>query len=249
MTEWTGTSPTLARPPRATSSVSTAAATISPPSCPTGGEDIIDDQDALPGPDGVGVHLEGVGAVLQVVGNGDRLAGELPRLADQAEPGRQAAGDGRPEDEPAALGPDDQVDVVAAERVGQQFDRQGQPRRIGQQRRDVAEQDARLGEVGDVADQPLEVFHGVDHRSGQSTPRPWRTPRCDRRRAPRSHRSMRSRSWQTFGRSACSAACLRGENPGAEIRTCVVVVECWTIGHSVSASWQWGCVGRLIRPS
>ncbi|PWS20970.1 hypothetical protein DKP78_26045, partial [Enterococcus faecium] len=68
--------------------------------------------------------------------------------------------DGGAEDEAAALGADDEVDVLAAEGVGEQFHGEGDAGGVGQERRDVAEEDPLLGEVVDVADEALEA---LDH--------------------------------------------------------------------------------------
>src|SRR6202012_4155502 len=93
---------------------------------------VIDDQNPLAFDDGVGMHFERVGAVLQVVGDRLLLVRQLARVTDGDEAGGQAAGAGGAEDEAAAFGSDDKVDILAAERIGEQFDRQREARRIGQ---------------------------------------------------------------------------------------------------------------------
>ena len=113
----------------------TATPTMLPPRCfdqiaaglhgAAGGEDVVDDQDALAFDDGVGVHFQGVFAVFEIVGHCDFFVGELAGLADEDEAGAEAAGDGGAEDEAAAFGADDEVDILAAEGIGQQFDRRG----------------------------------------------------------------------------------------------------------------------------
>src|SRR5579859_1778255 len=126
-----------------------------------GGQEVVYDQYALAFDDGVGVHFEGVFAVLEVVGHGDAAVGELAGLADDDEAGGETAGDGGAEDESAAFGADDEVDVLAAEGVGEELDGEGEAGGVGEEGCDVAEEDAGLGEIGYVANQPVEIFgHG-----------------------------------------------------------------------------------------
>src|ERR1700693_1968237 len=70
---------------------------------------IIDDQHLLTGSDGVGVDLELVGAVLELVGVADRLPGQLANLADRYKPGIELHGNGRTGDETARLDGRDKV--------------------------------------------------------------------------------------------------------------------------------------------
>src|SRR4028118_1678260 len=63
-----------------------------------GGEKVVADEDPGPGPWGVGVGLQGVGAVLEVVGGGDGLPGELVRFAGEEEALLGPVGEGRAED-------------------------------------------------------------------------------------------------------------------------------------------------------
>src|SRR5687768_7246190 len=83
-----------------------------------GGEDVVADEDALAGTDGVLVHFENALAVFEGVALRDGAEGELAGLADDAEARGEAAGDGGAEDEAAGLGADDEVDVLPAEGVG-----------------------------------------------------------------------------------------------------------------------------------
>src|SRR5215211_5686679 len=63
-----------------------------------GGEHVVDDQDPLAGGDGVGVQLQGGGAVLERVLLGLDLVGQLAGLADGDEAGPEVVGDRRVED-------------------------------------------------------------------------------------------------------------------------------------------------------
>src|SRR4029450_9380929 len=80
-----------------------------------GGEHVVDDQDPLAGHDGVGVQLQGGGAVLQRVLLGLDLVGQLAGLADGDEAGAEVVGDRRGQDEPAGLDGDHLVDVAAGD--------------------------------------------------------------------------------------------------------------------------------------
>ena len=95
-------------------------------------------------------------------------AGSRPRLADRHEAGGEVARHRRAEDEPARLRPDHYIHLLPAERLRQVLDRQRQAGRVAKQRCDVLEEDARLGIVGHVADQVAELGYpdaivGVGH--------------------------------------------------------------------------------------
>ena len=61
------------------------------------------------------------------------------------------------EDEPARLGSDDQVDFLFKQRLRHFIDERFKTVRIADQRRDVAEQNARFREIGDVAYQSFQI--------------------------------------------------------------------------------------------
>ena len=117
-----------------------------------GGEHVVDDEDLLAGVDRVAVDLELVGAVLELVLLADDRPRQLARLADRHEPGTQAIGDRRGEDEAARLDADDAVDGDVVEAADEVVDRPTEGGRVAEQRCDVAERDAGLGVVGDVSD-------------------------------------------------------------------------------------------------
>jgi hypothetical protein len=58
----------------------------------------------------------------------------------------------RAEDEAAGLHADHDVDVLVLEGLGHELDGLAERGGVPKERRDVVEQDARLGEVGDLAD-------------------------------------------------------------------------------------------------
>jgi hypothetical protein len=103
------------------------------------------------------MQLERVGAVLEQVLGAHRLVRQLARLAGEHEPGPELARERRPDQEPARLGADDHVDAERPCVLGQRGDGRVEPSRVGEDRRDVLEADARLREVGDLADQRAQV--------------------------------------------------------------------------------------------
>ena len=88
---------------------------------------------------------------------------QLAGLARADEAGAEAVGDGGAEDEPARLRPQHDVDVLAGAVLDDAVDRLAQRTRVLQERHDVAEEDALLGEVRDVAHVGGEVDAGVGH--------------------------------------------------------------------------------------
>src|SRR5918996_1643695 len=130
-----------------------------------GGQDVVNDQDPLAGPERVAVDLEGLGAVLELVGLGLGLPRELPGLPDRHEPGPEVIRHRRGQDEAAGLDPHDLVDGPPAEVDHDHVDHRGERHLVGQQRGDVLERDPLMREVGDLADQGLDPFEVVVHAS------------------------------------------------------------------------------------
>ena len=79
-----------------------------------GGDQVVDDQDALARPDGVLVDLDDVDAVFQRVLLADGLPRQLALLADRDEAAAQPVGDGAAEDEAARLDAGHRVDLPSA---------------------------------------------------------------------------------------------------------------------------------------
>lgn len=174
ITAWTGTVPSRARPSRKVSSTRKAQPTMSPPSPDTSWivaaavprrEQVVDDEDALPGRDGVGVDLQRVGTVLERIRHAYRLGGQLPRLSHRHEPGLQTVCQRRAEDEAAALHPDHQIDTGVVIRLPHRIEREAQPLGIAQQRGDVVEENSRFRKVRDVTNLALEQLCGHLNRS------------------------------------------------------------------------------------
>ena len=101
-----------------------------------------------PGGEGVGVDLEPVVAVLELILLGDRGVGELARLADRHEPGPHLHGQRGAEDEAPGLGRRDDVDASPLEVLLELLDRRAKRLGIAKQRRDVLEHEPGLGKSG-----------------------------------------------------------------------------------------------------
>src|SRR3954454_767050 len=129
---------------------------------PAGREDVVDDEHSLARLDGVTMDLERRGPVLEGVGLLEGFVRELSFLADGDDARAEVIGDRGPEDEPAGLDPDHLVDVAAPEVDDDQVDDRRERDRVREHRRDVLEDDARLGEIRDVADQRFDLLdlHG-----------------------------------------------------------------------------------------
>ena len=86
-----------------------------------------------------------------------------PKSAAPAGPGANPLSHGAPEDEAAALDPDDGVDALPFVRRGEQINRGLEPHRVAQQRRDVVEEDAGLWKIRNVANVLFEVHAQSDY--------------------------------------------------------------------------------------
>jgi chaperonin GroES len=140
------------------------------------GQKIVNHQNAMMVGQGVSVDFQRVVAVFEGIGAGLAVVGQLAGFADRDEPGVQRLGDGNAEDEPARLGSDDQIDMLLSVRVRHELDGEGKAGSIGEQRRDVLEDDAGLGKVGNLTDQWLKcAVHGervnVQRSKGQNQKR------------------------------------------------------------------------------
>ena len=128
---------------------------------PAGREQVVDDEDPLSGLDRVGVDLEGRRAVLELVLDLDRLRRQLAELAHRHEAGAELVGQRRAEDEAARLHADHEVDLRAADLLGHAVDHLAERVRLLEERGDVVEADARLREVGDLADEAAQIVDGL----------------------------------------------------------------------------------------
>src|SRR5579875_201606 len=120
---------------------------------PPGREEIVDDQDPLPGVDGVAVDLERVRPVLERVFLGILVAGKLAGLANRDETGAERVGERRPQHVAARFDADDEVDILVAVTVDEEVDRGLEADLVTQQRSNVPKQNAGNREIGDRPDQ------------------------------------------------------------------------------------------------
>jgi hypothetical protein len=122
------------------------------------GEHVVGDEYAFAGVQGVGARFEAIAAVFEfVVDAGDRwrqLAGFAQRHEAGAERGRERGA----EDEAACFDRAYRVDARVAPRLREQPDALRERVRVGEQRRDVAEHDARRRKIRHRADQCCEAF-------------------------------------------------------------------------------------------
>ena len=117
-----------------------------------GGEEVVDDEDAGAGRYGVGVDLQGVRTVLQIVGGGGGLPGELVGFAGEDEALFGPVGEGAAEDEAAGVGGEDAGVVQVFGGAGQSFDGGVEGGAVFYEGGYVLKGDAGLWEVGDLPD-------------------------------------------------------------------------------------------------
>src|SRR5260370_5314699 len=113
-------------------------------------EYIIDDQHLLARLDGVRMHLELVGAVLELSGGADGFPGQLSGLANRDEPGVQLDRDRGARDETAGLGGRHEVGRRPGPSLRHHPDDLAEDLLPTHQLPDCAKHDSRLREVGDI---------------------------------------------------------------------------------------------------
>jgi hypothetical protein len=118
---------------------------------PAGREQVVVHQHAVPWADGVRVQLECVAAVFERVLGADRALRQLAGLAREHEATAKLARDRGPQQEAARLGADHDVGRPHPRELCQRRNRGVERLTVGEQRRDVAKADPRLGEVRDLA--------------------------------------------------------------------------------------------------
>ena len=111
------------------------------------------------------MQLQPVHSVLELVLRPDRQMRQLARLAGEHEPRVELQRKRRAEQEATRLGGEHAVGAQRSGEPREAVDRALQSRRARQQRGDVLEQDARLGEVGHVADDPRDRLGQGGHLS------------------------------------------------------------------------------------
>ena len=123
------------------------------------------------------MQFQPVGAIFQHIVDAHGPAGQLPRLAHRHEALAQGGGQRRAQDEAARLDADDQVGIERPCHASQPLDQFGEARTVRQQRGDVAELDAGLGEIRNGADEGGQAVdaHGISIGKGRGSlkePRP-----------------------------------------------------------------------------
>jgi len=119
--------------------------------CATGGEQIVEDDHSLTGLDGIGLQLDRIRAVFQIVGVGDCLTGKLPGFPRHHEAASQLQGQRSGDQKSPAFDADKNIGFVLPDRDGQQID--GVLPCLGMRKhgRDVVKQDSRLWKIRDRA--------------------------------------------------------------------------------------------------
>ena len=121
---------------------------------------IVDEQNHVVRRQGIGVNLERVGAVFERITLAYRFARELPGLARRNEAGVKTTRDRRAHHESPSFGSYHLGNARIFEMVGNRIDHRGESLRIGKKRRDVFEDNPRLGIIGNIDDQTLEIVCG-----------------------------------------------------------------------------------------
>jgi hypothetical protein len=143
------------------------------------GEEVVDENDALAGLDCVGVDLEGVRAVLEVVSDANGGARKLFGFTHRYEAGVEAVGEGGAEDEAAGLDAKDEVDFFIDVVLREGIDELSKAHGILEERSDVVEEDAGFGEVGDGANERFERLAVGDDGFHKRLPGSFNTKRFE----------------------------------------------------------------------
>ncbi len=134
------------------------------------------------------VHLESVGAVFERVGFADRGRRKLARLAQGNEGKLSLDGQRRAQQESSGLDSRDQIDLPL-ERSPDLVQAFAHQLGTQEQRRDVAEQDSWLGEIGNAAHRGAETGGEVGIHDGLAAAPDDRRSRSD---PEHGHRALRS---------------------------------------------------------
>ena len=124
-----------------------------------GGEQVVDEDDALAGLDGVEMDFEGVGAVFEIIGDAGDGGGKLFGLADGDEAGIKAVSERGSKDEAAGFNAEDEIDLLLEVVGGEGVNELGEAGLVLEDGGDVVEEDAGLGKIRDGADEGLDVIN------------------------------------------------------------------------------------------
>ena len=120
-------------------------------------DEIVDYENLIAGFDCILVNLKRVGTVFEFIANRIGITRKLSRLASRNEARTQFHGYRHADDEAARFRSDNLGDSSIAKMVGNGYNGLSETIRIGEKRRDVFENDAGLGIVGNIDDKGLEV--------------------------------------------------------------------------------------------
>lgn len=123
-------------------------------------DEIVDYENFIAGFDCILVNLKRVGTVFELIANRIGITRKLSRLASGNEACTQFHGNRHADDEAARFRADNLGDSSIAKMVGNGYNGLSETIRIGEKRRDVFENDAGLGIVGNIDDKGLEVEIG-----------------------------------------------------------------------------------------
>jgi len=124
-----------------------------------GGEQVVDEDDALAALDGVEVNFEDVGAVFEIVSDAGDGRGKLAGLAHGDKAGVEAIGEGGAEDEAARLNAEDQIDLVFDVVRGEHVNELCEAGLVFEDGGNVVKKYPWLGKIGDGAHERFEGFH------------------------------------------------------------------------------------------
>ena len=124
------------------------------------------------------MNLDGIASVFEVVLDSIGCRGKLARLSNRNEADSELVGQGRAEHEATRLDAYDGVDRFSVERLRHELNAGAEGFDVGEERRDVLEEDALLREVRHVADARAQVAQAIiAHRSSLDPATYAATPR------------------------------------------------------------------------
>src|SRR5690606_7816470 len=124
-----------------------------------GGDQVVDDEDALTFADGILVDFDGVDAVLERVLLPDGLPRQFTLFTNRDESAAEPVRDCTAQNETPGLDPGYRVHALSLVWFGKRDDRLLEAVGIAQQGRDVPEHDAGLWIIWNRPDQPLQLVH------------------------------------------------------------------------------------------
>ena len=128
--------------------------------CAPGCKQIIDQDNPLTRRDGVGLHLDLIGAVLERVFIRHGLARQLALLAYHDEATPECVRHRRCDQKAAGFDTCEEIGLVTAYHIGETLHRLAPGPRVGEQGRDVVKEDTWLGKVRNFADVVAQVEGG-----------------------------------------------------------------------------------------